>query len=46
MTFSSLRSGYGAGLDFILPYSLMVRVSYAFNDRGQGEFIFDLRKAI
>jgi len=46
MTFSSLRSGYGAGLDFILPYSLMVRVSYAFNDRGRGEFIFDLRKAI
>lgn len=46
LTSSSLRSGYGAGLDFILPYSLMARTSYAFNDRGQGQFIFDLRKAI
>jgi outer membrane protein insertion porin family len=46
LTYSSLRSGYGAGLDLVLPYSLMVRASYAFNDRGRGEFIFDLRKAI
>jgi hypothetical protein len=46
ITYSSFRSGYGAGLDLILPYSFMVRVSYAFNDRGRGEFIFDLRKAI
>lgn len=46
MTYSSLRSGYGAGLDLLLPYSLMVRLSYAFNDRGQGEFILDLRRAI
>lgn len=46
LTYSSLRSGYGAGLDFILPYSLMVRISYALNDRGRGEFILDLRRAI
>jgi outer membrane protein assembly factor BamA len=46
LTYSSLRSGYGAGFDLLLPYSLIVRVSYAFNDRGRGEFMFDLRKAI
>jgi len=46
LTFSSFRSGYGAGLDFILPYSLMVRINYAFNDAGRGEFILDLRRAI
>jgi outer membrane protein assembly factor BamA len=46
LTYSSIRSGYGAGLDLILPYSLIVRTSYAFNDRGRGEFILDLRKAI
>ncbi|MBP1654282.1 MAG: hypothetical protein H6Q28_838, partial [Bacteroidetes bacterium] len=46
LTYSSLRSGYGAGVDFILPYSLMVRLSYAINDRGEGEFILDLRRAI
>ena len=46
LTYSSVRSGYGAGIDLLLPYSLIVRASYAFNDRGNGEFIFDLRKAI
>lgn len=34
-------SGYGAGLQFLLPYSLIVRTEYAFNQRGQGQFVLD-----
>lgn len=36
------RSGYGAGLHFLLPYSLVVRTEYAYNDLGRGQFIVDL----
>ncbi len=41
-----LYSGYGAGLHFLLPYSLVVRVEYALNQYRNGEFILDLRGAI
>jgi len=36
------RSGYGAGLHFLLPYSLVVRTEYALNNMGRGEFFVDL----
>ena len=34
--------GYGAGLHFLLPYSLVVRTEYALNNLGKGEFYFDI----
>jgi outer membrane protein insertion porin family len=34
-------AGYGVGLHFLLPYSLVVRTEYALNQHGQGEFILD-----
>lgn len=36
------RSGYGAGLHFLLPYSLVVRTEYALNNIGKGELFVDL----
>ncbi len=36
------RSGYGAGLHFLLPYSVVLRTEYAFNDLRMGQFILDL----
>jgi outer membrane protein assembly factor BamA len=38
--------GYGGGLDFLLPYSFILRTEYAWNDHGKGEFIIDLRTSI
>ena len=35
-------SGYGAGLQFLLPYSLIVRTEYAFNQKGRGQFVLDI----
>jgi outer membrane protein assembly factor BamA len=35
-------SGYGAGLHFLLPYSLVVRTEYAFNNVGRGQLFVDL----
>lgn len=37
----SWYSGYGLGLHFLLPYSLVVRTEYARNHRGTGEFVLD-----
>jgi hypothetical protein len=34
-------SGYGVGLHFLLPYSLIVRTEYAFTMKHQGQFILD-----
>jgi outer membrane protein assembly factor BamA len=34
--------GYGAGLNFLLPYSMVFRIDRAWNERGHGEWIFDL----
>ena len=34
-------SGYGAGLQFILPYGVVVRPEFALNNAGVGEFFID-----
>lgn len=34
--------GYGAGLHFLLPYSLIIRTEYALNNEGRGEFVLDV----
>ncbi len=39
---STLPSGYGFGLHFLLPYSFVVRTEVAWNEFGKSEFIFDL----
>ncbi|MEK6755753.1 MAG: BamA/TamA family outer membrane protein [Bacteroidota bacterium] len=36
------RSGYGAGLHFLLPYSIVVRTEYALNNLGRWDFVLDL----
>ena len=33
--------GYGAGIDFLLPYSAVLRLEYALNEVRRGEFILD-----
>ncbi|HET9130631.1 MAG TPA: hypothetical protein VFO86_06780, partial [Terriglobia bacterium] len=38
-------SGYGAGLHFLLPYSLVVRTEYALNNFGKGQFYVDLESS-
>lgn len=37
--------GYGAGVHFLLPYSGVVRIEYAWNEVRRGEFIIDLGAA-
>ena len=37
-----MRSGYGGGLNFLLPYSVVIRLDRAWNEYGRGEWIFDL----
>jgi outer membrane protein assembly factor BamA len=37
----SFARGYGLGLDFLLPYSTVIRCEYAWNERRRGEFILD-----
>lgn len=37
--------GYGVGLHFLLPYSTIVRLEYAWNEVRRGEFIFDVGAA-
>ncbi len=32
-------AGYGAGLHFLLPYSLVVRTEYALNQHGKSQFV-------
>lgn len=34
--------GYGVGIHFLLPYSMVLRTDYAWNELRQGEFILDL----
>jgi outer membrane protein assembly factor BamA len=38
----NLTKGYGAGLNFLLPYSIVLRVEYARNEARKGEVIIDL----
>lgn len=35
------KSGFGGGLHFLLPYSVVVRTEYAMNNRGVGQFVLD-----
>ncbi len=35
--------GYGLGLNFLLPYDLILSVDFAKNDKGQVQFILDFR---
>jgi hypothetical protein len=46
LTWQSFATGYGGGLDLVLPYSLIVRAAYALNDVGRGQFILDLRRPL
>ena len=39
----SFASGYGGGIDFLLPYSVVLRTEYAWNEFGTGQFIIDFR---
>jgi len=41
----SFTKGYGFGLHFLLPYSAVIRIEYAWNEARRGEFIFDLGAA-
>ena len=41
----SFTKGYGVGLHFLLPYSAVIRIEYAWNEARRGEFIFDLGAA-
>lgn len=43
--FDAFASGYGGGIVFLLPYDVVVRTEYAWNDRGRGQLIFDFRSA-
>jgi outer membrane protein assembly factor BamA len=46
VSFNSFASGYGGGVHFLLPYSVLMRVEYAWNDYGDGQFILDFRTSI
>lgn len=39
---NALAKGYGCGLHFLLPYSLVLRTEVAWNEQRKGEFIFDV----
>lgn len=38
----NFNKGYGFGLNFILPYHLVLRLEYAMNEYNKSELIFDL----
>jgi hypothetical protein len=46
LTFNSFASGYGGGIHFLLPYSIVARVEYAWNEYRRGQFILDLRGSL
>ena len=41
----NLTKGYGVGLHFTLPYAIILRSEYAWNELREGELIFDLQAA-
>lgn len=41
--FDAFASGYGGGIAFLLPYDIVARTEYAWNDYGKPQFIFDVR---
>jgi outer membrane protein assembly factor BamA len=46
LTLGGFRSGYGGGVNFLLPYGIVLRTEYAWNNLGEGEFILDFRTSI
>jgi outer membrane protein assembly factor BamA len=38
---NNFARGYGGGVDFLLPYSAVLRIEYALNEVRRGEFIVD-----
>jgi len=40
---TDFSSGYGAGIHFLLPYSIVLRTEYAWNELFEGQFILDLK---
>jgi hypothetical protein len=43
LTFGDFSTGYGGGVNFLLPYSFVVRTEYAWNEFQEGQFILDLK---
>ena len=43
LTPASFATGYGGGIHFLLPYSIILRTEYAWNELGAGQFIIDIR---
>jgi outer membrane protein assembly factor BamA len=43
LTPGSFTTGYGGGIHFLLPYSVILRTEYAWNEYGTGQFIIDIR---
>jgi len=42
LTSKRFLSGWGAGLHFFLPYQIILRLEYAFNENWDGQVIFDV----
>lgn len=42
LALNTFTKGYGAGIHLLLPYSIVLRVDYAWNEVRRGEFIIDL----
>ncbi len=45
VSINSFAAGYGGGIVFLLPYDMVVRAEYAWNDFGKGQFIFGVRSS-
>ncbi len=45
LSLDSFASGYGGGIAFLLPYDIVMRTEYAWNDRGKGQFVIDFRSS-
>ncbi len=39
---NTFSKGYGGGIHFLLPYSIILRTEYAWDENRKGEFIFDV----
>lgn len=42
LSFDKFISGWGGGLHFFLPYQILLRTEYGFNEDWDGQFIIDL----
>ncbi len=42
----NLAKGYGGGIHLLLPYSAVLRLEYALDEAGRGEFIVDIGAAL